>query len=99
VSEIVFGELVALLRTLRLPTALPAAEGAKLTVSVKLWPTARVSTPGKPATVNPAPVIATCEVLTLAVPVFVKESAIEAEVPTKVLPKFRELALAESKPD
>ena len=51
-SEIVAGELVALLATLRLPVALPAAAGAKLTVSVKLWPAARVTAPGKPLTVR-----------------------------------------------
>ncbi len=74
-SEIVAGELVALLATLRLPVALPAVAGAKLTVSVKLWPAARVTVPGKPLTVNPGPVMATCERLTLAVPVFVSATA------------------------
>jgi len=70
-SEIVPGELVALLTKLRLPVALPAVAGANLTVSERLWPAARVTAPVKPLTVNPAPVIATCERLTLAVPVFV----------------------------
>ncbi len=98
-SEIVAGELVALLTTLRLPVALPAVAGAKLTVSVKLWPAARVMAPEKPLTANPAPVMATCEMLTLAVPVFVSATPLEAEVPTRILPKFRLLVLAESKYD
>lgn len=70
-SEIVAGELVALLTKLRLPVALPTVAGAKLTVSEKLWPAARVTAPLKPLTVNPAPVMAICERLTLAVPVFI----------------------------
>jgi len=74
-SEIVVGELVALLIKLRLPVALPAVAGAKLTVSEKLWPAARVTAPVKPLRVNPAPVMATCERLTLAVPMFVSAIA------------------------
>jgi len=74
-SEIVVGELVALLAKLRLPVALPAEAGAKLTLSERLWPAVRVTAPVKPLTVNPAPVMATCERLTLAVPVFVSTIA------------------------
>jgi hypothetical protein len=99
VSEIVAGELVALLTTLRLPVALPAVGGAKLAVSVKLWPAARVTAPGKLLRLNPAPVMAACEMLTLAVPVFVSATVCRVEVPTRVLPKFRLLAPAESKYD
>ncbi len=98
-SEIVAGELEALLTTLRLPVALSAEAGAKLTVSVRLWPAARVMAPGKPLTVNPAPVMAACEMLTPAVPVFVSAIVFEAELPTRVLPKLRLPALAESKYD
>ena len=74
-SEIVVGELVALLTMLRLPVALPPVDGTKLTLSERLWPAARVTAPVKPLTVNPAPVMATCERLTLAVPVFVSTIA------------------------
>jgi len=73
--EIVVGELVALLAKLRLPVALPAVAGAKLTLSERLWPAASVTVPVKPLTVNPVPVMATCETLTLAVPVFVSTIA------------------------
>ncbi len=96
-SEIVAGELVALLTTLRLPVALTAVPGAKLTMSAKLWPAARVMAPVKPLTPNPPPVVVTCEMLTLPVPVFVSETDWEAEVPTKAFPKLRLLGLAESK--
>ena len=75
VTEIVVGELVALLTKLILPVALPAVAGAKPTVSEKLWPAARVTAPAKPLTLNPAPVMVTCERLTLAVPVFVSAIA------------------------
>src|ERR1041385_1956089 len=70
-SEITVGELAAELTRLRLPVALPAVAGEKLTLSEKLWPAARVTPPLKPLTVNPAPAMATCETLTLPVPLFV----------------------------
>ena len=70
-SEIVAGELVALLVTVTLPERLPVVDGAKLTVSVTLWPAARVTAPEKPLTVNPAPVMAACEMVTPPVPLFV----------------------------
>ncbi len=96
-SEIVAGELVALLTKLRLPVALPTVAGAKLTASEILWPAARVMAPLKPLKLNPAPVMAACERLTLAVPVFVSTRAWDPELPTRVLPNFRLLALAASK--
>ena len=74
-SEIVVGELVALLTMLRFPVALLAVVGAKLTVSVMLWPAARLTVAEKPLTANPTPVMATCEMLTLPVPVFVSATA------------------------
>jgi len=74
-SGIVVGELVALLTKLRLPVALPVVVGVKPTFRGKLWPAARVTAPLNPLTLNPAPVTATCERLTLAVPVFVSAIA------------------------
>jgi len=47
--------------------------------------------------VNPAPVAATCEMLTLAVPVFVIVKACDAELPTSVFPKFKLVTLVESR--
>lgn len=55
-TGIVAGELVAVLTTLTLPETLPAAVGANLAVSERLWPAARVAAPEKPLTLNPDPV-------------------------------------------
>jgi hypothetical protein len=98
-NEIVAGELLALLTKLRLPVTLPTVAGAKLTASETLWPAARVMAPLKPLKLNPAPVMAACERLTLAVPVFVSTRACDPELPTRVFPKFRLLALVDSKYD
>lgn len=96
-KEIVAGELVAVLTTLILPAAVPATAGAKFAVSERLWPAARVTPLEKPVTLNPAPVAATCETLTLPVPVFVSVKACDAELPTSKLPKFKLVELVESK--
>jgi len=95
--EIVNGELVALLTTLMLPTAAPALAGVKFAVSGRLWPAARVTAPGNPVTVKPTPVAATCETLTLPVPVFVRVKGCEVALPTSRLPKLRLDVLADSK--
>ena len=58
-TGIVAGELVAVLTRLTLPETLPAAVGAKLAVSGRLWPAARVAAPEKPLRLNPAPVMVT----------------------------------------
>ena len=71
VNTIAAGELVAVLTTLRLPVTLPVVVGAKLTLSLRLWPSARVTAPVKPLTVKPAPVIEACEMVTPPVPLFV----------------------------
>ena len=96
-SAIVVGEFVALLTTLRLPVALPAVAGAKLTVRVKLCPAARVMAPEHPLKVNPAPLMEACEMVTLPVPLFITVIVCEALLPTSALPKLRLLALAESR--
>jgi len=54
-SETVAGELVALLTTERLPVALPATVGAKVTVNVALWPAATVRGRERPLTLKPVP--------------------------------------------
>ena len=56
---IVAGELVAVLTTLRLPETLPVAVGAKLALSERLWPAARVAAPENPLAPNPEPVTVT----------------------------------------
>ena len=96
-SEIAVGEFVAVLTTLIVPVAAPVAAGAKLAVSGRLWPAARVTPPEKPDTLNPVPAAATCEMLTLPVPVFVSVMGCDVELPTSVEPKLRPLVLEESK--
>jgi len=55
-SEIVAGELVALLTTDTLPATLPATVGASPIFSETLCPAARLSGSEKPLKVKPAPV-------------------------------------------
>ena len=57
-----------------LPLALPAEVGAKVTVKVVLWPAAKVSGAVMPLNVNPVPLMATCEIVTLVPPVLVTVS-------------------------
>jgi hypothetical protein len=81
-SEIVVGELVAVLTTLMVPVTLPAAIGAKLTLSERLWPAASVTPLEKPLTLNPLPVELTCETVTEPVPLLERLMACAAAVPT-----------------
>jgi hypothetical protein len=96
-SGTVSGEFVALLTTLRVPVTLPAVRGPKVTVSATLWPAATATFPGKLLRTNPAPVTVACEIVTLAVPVFVRVMDCDAAVPTNVFPKLRLVGLADSR--
>jgi hypothetical protein len=89
-SVITVGELVALLTTLRLPDAIPDVLGAKLTVSGRLWPTARVSAPVNPLRLNPVLVVA-CEMLMLEM------LTAEGEPPTSIVPSWRLRGLGDNK--
>ena len=71
-SEIVAGELVALLTTDTLPDTLPATVGANPTLSEALCPAARLSGNGIPLTLKPAPVTLTCEMITVLFPELVR---------------------------
>jgi len=95
--ETTAGEFVAVLTTLMFPDTAPVASGENFAVSGRLWPAESVTAPGNPVTLNPVPAAATCEMLTLPVPVFVIANACDAELPTRVLPKVRPLRLGESK--
>jgi len=72
-SEIVAGELVALLTTVRLPVTVPMVLGAKLTVSIRLFPAVSVTVPVRPLSANPEPVRVAWEMVTAPVPLFVRE--------------------------
>jgi hypothetical protein len=91
------GELVALLTMETLPVAAPVTEGSKLTINVAIFPGVSDEGTEIPLAANPLPVTLTCEMLTEVLPVFVKVTALELlAVPTRILPKFKLLALAES---
>jgi hypothetical protein len=89
------GESVALLVSERLPVTLPAAAGAKLTLKLAVWPALSASGSVGPVKLKPVPVIAACETVTLAVPVFAKVTAwVLLVLPTVTSPKLRLAGLA-----
>ena len=76
------------------PLADPVELGENVTFALAVAPAARIKGVAIPPTVNPEPVIPTCEMVTLAVPVFV---IVEERVwlcPTVILPKLRDAGLA-----
>jgi len=95
-SEIVAGELVALLTTVTLPARLPVEVGAKLTLKDVDWPAARLSGSVIPLVVNPVPLALTCEMETLEFPVLEIVTLCVALDPVARLPKFSEEGDAES---
>jgi hypothetical protein len=70
-SVIESGEFVALLATVTLPVALPAAEGVNVAVKVAVCPAARISPEETPPAVKPAPETVTLETVMLALPALV----------------------------
>lgn len=56
----------------KLPLELPAAVGAKVTVAVVLWDEVSVIGVAMPLTLNPLPLTAASEIVTLPGPAFVK---------------------------
>jgi len=68
----VAGEFGALLTSETLPVKLPVAAGAKATLKLLDWPTARVSGKVSPLRLNPAPLTVAEEMVRLAVPELVR---------------------------
>jgi len=95
-SEIVAGELVALLTTATLPARLPAEAGANVTLKEVDWPAARFSGSVIPLVLNPVPVALTCEMETLEFPVLEIVTLCVAVVPVVRLPKLSDAGDAES---
>ena len=95
-SEIVAGELVALLTTVTLPARLPAEAGANVTLKEVDWPAARLSGSVIPLVLNPVPVALTCEMETLEFPVLEIVTLCVALVPVVRLPKLSDAGDAES---
>jgi hypothetical protein len=83
---IVAGEFGALLTIEMLPLALPADVGANLALKVVLSPAPNVTGVAIPVVLKPAPVTATAEIVTVAVPPFVRVIVCELLVPVATLP-------------
>ena len=91
-SEMLDGELVALLLTVILPVAAPFAEGANVEVSVVVCPGARVM-PLAPVELKPEPATITCAIVTLEFPALVMVMFWLLLLDTFTLPKFKLLTL------
>jgi len=83
----VFGEVLALLVNEMLPEALPAVVGANFTLRVVEAPAATLTGVVNPLSLKPAPVIPTCDIVSVAVPGFDTVTGIVALLPTFTLPK------------
>jgi hypothetical protein len=95
-SEIVTGELLALLVTVTLPLSAPAAIGLKLTLNIKLWFGLNVTGVLAPLSANPVPLSVIPEICTLLFPVFVTFTGNDAELPAFTLPNGKLVVLNES---
>jgi len=84
----VFGEEEALLTTVRLPVALPATNGRKLSVIVKFCEGDNVTGVPVPLKEKPVPLTVICEIVTFELPVFVAVTFWVAKVFVFTLPKL-----------
>ncbi len=82
----------------RLPLALPPDDGVNETLKVALCPAVSVTGVVMPLKLNPEPLIATCEIVTLLPPVLVTVSDKDCLFPTVTVPKLRLVGLAPSVP-
>jgi len=80
------------------PLALPADVGVKTTLKVALCPAVSVTGVLTPLSVNPVPLIATCEIVTLVPPVLVTVSDSDWLLPTVTLPKLKLAGLGDRAP-
>jgi hypothetical protein len=85
-SVIVVGEFDALLTIEMLPLTLPAAVGANFALNVVLSPAPKASGVVMPVLLKPAPVTVTAEMVTVALPPFVRVMVCELLVPVATLP-------------
>ena len=93
------GEFVASLETAMLPFTVPAPCGANWTWNAWFCPAAIETEDIPPTTLKPAPVIVACEIVTVAVPVFVSVSVWEPVAPAAMFPNVRLVALAARDPE
>jgi hypothetical protein len=92
----VAGEFVASLAIETLPLTAPAVAGANCTVTVIDWFGVSISPAVTPLAPNPAPVTLTFEMVTLALPLFVRATLSELLLPTFTLPKLKLVVLRPS---
>ncbi len=90
------GEPGALLTRVIVPATLPAALGAKTALNVAALPDAMVTGAVIPVTLNPAPAAVTEEIVTVALPLFVRLTLCELLVPVVTLPKAAVVGVAAS---
>src|SRR5215469_1758290 len=95
----VVGEPVALLTTEIRAELEPAAVGEKPTLNVRLCPAESVTGVPTPVRINPAPVSAMLEMVTLEFPVFVTVIVCVADDPVFTFPNARLVVLNESSCD
>jgi len=81
------GEFVALLVTVILPDALPAADGSNVAVKAADCPLDRINPRTPPLALNPAPATTMFEIVTLEFPALVRVKVCESVVETLTLPK------------
>jgi len=92
--EIVIGEFGALLTTVIDPVTLPAALGPNTALNVAALPAAMVNGVVIPAVLKPAPEAVTEEIVTVAVPPFVRLMVCELFVPVVTLPNAAVVGVA-----
>ena len=72
-----------------LPLAAPLVVGEKSTVYDVLWPAANVKPGASPLKLNPVPLAATAEIVTLVPPELVRVPVSDFEAPTWTFPKLK----------
>jgi hypothetical protein len=85
--------------TATLPLTAPATVGANETLKVALCPEVRVTGVVMPVRLKPEPLAATCEIVTLPLPVLVTVSERVCLLPTATLPKLRLVGFEVSVPE
>jgi hypothetical protein len=95
-SEIVVGELGALLTSVIDPVTLPAALGPNTALNVAALPAPMVTGAVIPVVLNPAPVTVTEEIVTVALPPFVRLMVCELFVPVVTLPNAAVVGVADN---
>ena len=90
--------LEALEAIVMLPLTAPVDVGVNVALKVALWPAASVTGAVIPLRVNPVPLIATWEMVTLEPPAFVTVSDSELLFPTSTPPKLRLVGLDDKAP-